>query len=199
MLRLPAALEAAFRHDLYAFEESRKMPYVTTVERAGIEKGLQQGKQIGYRKGEADLLLWLIEKKLGADAIGSVRRRIEAADNDTPEIAPGREILRGCAGVSRRPTTTRCAFGPSASSPPIPWMRSFTERCGVGENRDRIRGHTAALRPTDFSMQWETLYPTPVPLAIPMPKLPARGSRQVAEPLSRSARRAGPWGCPSGF
>jgi flagellar biosynthesis/type III secretory pathway protein FliH len=91
MLRLPAALEAAFRHDLYAFEESKQMPYVTTVERAGIEKGLQQGlqqglhqgEQIGYRKGEADLLVWLIEKKFGADAIGSVRRRIEAADNDT--------------------------------------------------------------------------------------------------------------------
>jgi hypothetical protein len=95
MLQLPAALEAAFRHDLYAFEESKQMPYVTTVERAGIEKGLQQGiqqgeqigyrkgEQIGYRKGEADLLLWLIEKKFGADAIGSVRQRIEAADNDT--------------------------------------------------------------------------------------------------------------------
>jgi hypothetical protein len=40
------------------------MPYVTTVEPAGIEKGLrqgmEQGDQIRYRKGEADLLLWLI-------------------------------------------------------------------------------------------------------------------------------------------
>jgi len=70
MLQLPAALEAAFRHDLYAFEESKQMPYVTTVERAG------------YHKGETDLLLWQIEKKFGADAIGSVRQRIEAADND---------------------------------------------------------------------------------------------------------------------
>jgi flagellar biosynthesis/type III secretory pathway protein FliH len=91
MLQLPAALEAAFRHDLYAFEESKQMPYVTTVERAEIEKGLrqglrqgmEQGEQIGYRKGEAGLLLWQIEKKLGADAAGSVRQRIEAAENDT--------------------------------------------------------------------------------------------------------------------
>jgi hypothetical protein len=71
MLQLPAALEVAFRHDLYAFEESKQMPYVTTVERAG------------YHKGEADLLLWQIEKKFGADAIGSVRQRIEAAHDDS--------------------------------------------------------------------------------------------------------------------
>lgn len=32
---LPATLEAAFRHEIYPFEESKQMPYVTTVERAG--------------------------------------------------------------------------------------------------------------------------------------------------------------------
>jgi hypothetical protein len=91
MIQLPAALEAAFRQDLYTFEESREMPYITTVERAGIEKGLQQGmeqgmqrgEQIGYRKGEADLLLWLIEKKFGAAAVAGVQARIEGADSDT--------------------------------------------------------------------------------------------------------------------
>jgi hypothetical protein len=74
MIQLPAALEAAFRQDLYTFEESRQMPYVTTVERAGIEKGRQQG--------EADLFLWLIEKKFGAAAVAGVRARIEGADSD---------------------------------------------------------------------------------------------------------------------
>ncbi len=59
------------------------MPYVTTVERAGIEKGLQQGEQIGYHKGEADLLLWQIEKKFGATAAEAVRERIEAANSET--------------------------------------------------------------------------------------------------------------------
>jgi flagellar biosynthesis/type III secretory pathway protein FliH len=87
MIQLPAALEAAFRQDLYTFEESREMPYITTVERAGIEKGLQQGmqqgEQIGYRKGEADLLLWLIEKKFGPTAVAGVQARIEGADSDT--------------------------------------------------------------------------------------------------------------------
>ena len=86
MLQLPAGWEAAFRQDLYAFEESKQMPYVTTVERAGIEKGLQQGlqqgEQIGYRKGEVDLLLWQIEKKFGADAVAGVREIVSAADDD---------------------------------------------------------------------------------------------------------------------
>jgi hypothetical protein len=83
MIRLPAAAEAAFLQDVYTFEETKRMPYVTSAERAGIEKGLKQGKQIGYRDGEADLLLWLIEKKFGAAAVEQARSRIEAADSDT--------------------------------------------------------------------------------------------------------------------
>ena len=86
MIQLPPRAEAAFLQDVYAFEETKRMPYVTSAERAGIEKGLkqgrEQGKQIGYRDGEADLLLWLIEKKFGA-AAGNMRQRIEAADSDT--------------------------------------------------------------------------------------------------------------------
>ena len=83
MIQLPPRAEAAFLQDVYAFEETKRMPYVTSAERAGIEKGLEQGKQIGYRDGEADLLLWLIEKKFGAAAAGNMRQRIEAADSDT--------------------------------------------------------------------------------------------------------------------
>jgi hypothetical protein len=64
---------------VFTYEESKQMPYVTTVERAGIEKG----HRIGYQKGEADLLLWLIEDKFGADSAEALRERIESADNDS--------------------------------------------------------------------------------------------------------------------
>ncbi len=37
MIHLPAETEAAFRKDLYDFEASKQMPYITTVERAGIK------------------------------------------------------------------------------------------------------------------------------------------------------------------
>jgi len=90
MIRLPAEAEAAFRKDLYDFEASKQMPYITTVERAGIKKGLrrglQRGRQQGVQQGEAALLLWLIEKKFGADVAQRCRGRVETADSDDLRI-----------------------------------------------------------------------------------------------------------------
>jgi hypothetical protein len=40
-----------FWEELSQYEEAKKMPYVTSVERIGIEKGLQQGIQEGERQG----------------------------------------------------------------------------------------------------------------------------------------------------
>jgi hypothetical protein len=72
MIRLPKGLEADFRRELYSFEEQRRMPYVTTVEQAGIEKGLQQG--------EARTLLRQLTRKFGPEAAHRHRERIEAAE-----------------------------------------------------------------------------------------------------------------------
>jgi Domain of unknown function (DUF4351) len=44
---LPEDLETAFWDELQAYEDSTKMPYITSVERIGIQKGLQQGLQQG--------------------------------------------------------------------------------------------------------------------------------------------------------
>ena len=74
MLRLPEDLELEFREELIAFEEERQMPYVTSVERIGIQKGRQEG--------EAAILLRLIALKFGPPS-EDVRERIEAADADT--------------------------------------------------------------------------------------------------------------------
>jgi hypothetical protein len=74
MIRLPRTLEDAFLQELYTYEETKQMPYVISAERFGIEKG--------YRQGEADLLLWQIENKFGADSAAALRERIEAADNE---------------------------------------------------------------------------------------------------------------------
>jgi hypothetical protein len=38
MIRLPEGLEADLRQELYADEEQQRMPYITTVEQAGIDK-----------------------------------------------------------------------------------------------------------------------------------------------------------------
>ncbi|MEA3641080.1 MAG: hypothetical protein VBE63_14220 [Lamprobacter sp.] len=58
MLRLPEALEREFLHNLIAFEEETKMPYVTSVERLSHEDGRQEG--------EAALLVHLLTLKFGA-------------------------------------------------------------------------------------------------------------------------------------
>jgi hypothetical protein len=62
----------AFRQESYTREETKQMPYVTTVERAGIEKG--------YRQGETDLLLWQIKNKFGVESAEDLRDRIASAD-----------------------------------------------------------------------------------------------------------------------
>lgn len=43
MMRLPKNLEQAFRSEIYRFEEERRMPYVTSVERLAREEGHQEG------------------------------------------------------------------------------------------------------------------------------------------------------------
>ena len=52
------------------------MTYVTTVEQAGIEKGLRQG----VKQGEAIILLALLQEKFGPDTVDAYRERIAAAE-----------------------------------------------------------------------------------------------------------------------
>ncbi len=51
MLILPKDLDKQFWEELHQIEEEKQMPYVTSVERIGIEKGLEQGIQQGVRQG----------------------------------------------------------------------------------------------------------------------------------------------------
>ena len=56
MLELPVELKVGFEDELYAWEEEKRMPYITSVERSGIEKGLRQGLQQGLQQGIAAAL-----------------------------------------------------------------------------------------------------------------------------------------------
>lgn len=55
------------------------MPYVTSVERIGIEKGLQKGMQQGMQQGEALLLRRLLTRRFGALPLWVESRLAEAA------------------------------------------------------------------------------------------------------------------------
>ncbi|MFP4147836.1 MAG: hypothetical protein ACLFSI_09025 [Halorhodospira sp.] len=75
-LQLPEGLEAEYHAELHELEEAYKMPYVTSFERAGIEKGRQEGRQ----EGEVELLLWQIREKFGSEAADRYRQQVEQAD-----------------------------------------------------------------------------------------------------------------------
>ncbi len=79
MIRLPEVLEREFLTEVYAIKEAKKMPYVTSAERFGIEKGRLEGKL----EGEAAVLLRQMSRKFGPEALEAYRDRIEQADADT--------------------------------------------------------------------------------------------------------------------
>jgi len=69
MLQVPLELQRQLWHDIEQLERNRHMPYITSVERIGMERGLQQGLQQGKLEGrlegrlEGELVL--LERQLG--------------------------------------------------------------------------------------------------------------------------------------
>lgn len=52
LLSLPEELEQRFADQLSEYEATMSTPYITSIERRGIEKGLQQGIEQGIEQGE---------------------------------------------------------------------------------------------------------------------------------------------------
>jgi hypothetical protein len=75
MIRLPKGAEGIFWREVHELGEPTNMPYVLSIERLGIEKGIQQG--------QAALLLRQIARKYGEEAVETYRDRIEQADAET--------------------------------------------------------------------------------------------------------------------
>ena len=60
LLELPADLKQGFRADLERYEQEREMPYITSIERMGIEQGLEQGLE-----RQRSLVLRLLNRQVG--------------------------------------------------------------------------------------------------------------------------------------
>ncbi|MBW4553948.1 MAG: DUF4351 domain-containing protein [Aphanocapsa sp. GSE-SYN-MK-11-07L] len=58
VLTLPEALKQEFWQDLRTFEEECRMPYITSIEQIGFERGIEQG--------EKSLILRLLTRRVGA-------------------------------------------------------------------------------------------------------------------------------------
>ncbi|MBF0213868.1 MAG: cytosolic protein [Magnetococcales bacterium] len=65
VLALPTEAEKRFWNELMRFEESQKMPYITSVERIGQEKGRALGRIEGRKEGKAEMLIELLQERFG--------------------------------------------------------------------------------------------------------------------------------------
>jgi len=63
---LPKGLDRSFWTELKTYEETRKVPYITSVERIGFERGLKEGRQEGRQEAGKLLLQRLLVGKFGA-------------------------------------------------------------------------------------------------------------------------------------
>ncbi len=76
MLRLPEDLEEQLWSEIQTYETVEHMPYVTSVERIGIRKGIQQGLQ-----RERLLLLRLVDKRFGPEVAEQSAPQLDQIDN----------------------------------------------------------------------------------------------------------------------
>jgi hypothetical protein len=62
MMDLPTDIALQFEHQLLLFEQDKQMPYVTSIERHGIEKGLEKGIEKGELIGQIRLYQKLLSQ-----------------------------------------------------------------------------------------------------------------------------------------
>lgn len=82
IMRLPEELEESFWQDIRQYEEEQTTPYITSVERIGIKKGIQQGMLEEAR----DMLMELLEERFELLSSSTVAQ-IKAIEE--------REVLKG--------------------------------------------------------------------------------------------------------
>ena len=62
---LPKGLERSFWTELKTYEETRKVPYITSVERIGFERGMKEGKEEGRKEAGKSIVQRLLVEKFG--------------------------------------------------------------------------------------------------------------------------------------
>jgi predicted DNA-binding ribbon-helix-helix protein len=84
----PKTLDQEFWQELRELEEQQNMPYITSVEQIGIEKG----ERIGIEKGKRSLILHLLTRRVGEEVPAALSAQIEALPLDQLE-ALGEALL----------------------------------------------------------------------------------------------------------
>jgi hypothetical protein len=93
LMDLPPELQDGFRKELHEFEEERRMPYVTSIERLAREEGRQEGREEGAREELLATIQTTLEDKFGAAALYLMTKVRNIAD--LPRLrALNREIVK---------------------------------------------------------------------------------------------------------
>jgi len=89
LMMLPDDLTKKFTQDLIAYEEEKKMPYITSAERIGIEKGRLEGRTEGLDLGRdegmlfnaREMLLEALDEKFSSNTPADIKKQIQALNN----------------------------------------------------------------------------------------------------------------------
>ncbi|MEK7831279.1 MAG: cytosolic protein, partial [Acidobacteriota bacterium] len=65
MFFLPEDLQRQYREEIERIEEEKRMPYVTTIERMGVEKGRVEGRVEGLVEANEEIVLYFLQRQFG--------------------------------------------------------------------------------------------------------------------------------------
>ncbi len=96
LIALPKELMLNYHQEVAHIEEEKKMAYITTAERIGMQKGIAQeqakrseyvttAERIGIQKGEGNLLIRFLKHRFGNISARYIER-IQAADLETLHV-----------------------------------------------------------------------------------------------------------------
>ena len=80
-MMLPDDLTKQFTQNLIAYEEEKKMPYVTSAERIGIEKGRLEGRDEGKLYEAREMVLEALDAKFSSTTPEDIKQQIQALNN----------------------------------------------------------------------------------------------------------------------
>jgi hypothetical protein len=85
LMWLPEDMTKKFTQDLIAYEEEKKMPYITSAERIGIEKGMAEGMDKGVDIGQLlnarEMLLEALDARFSSNTPADIKKQIQALNN----------------------------------------------------------------------------------------------------------------------
>ena len=81
LMMLPEDMTKKFTQDLIAYEEEKKMPYITSAERIGIEKGRGEGRDEGMIFNAREMVLEALDARFSTDTPADIKQQIQALNN----------------------------------------------------------------------------------------------------------------------